>query len=249
MGIAHAVREGADCLGTLVGAVVVLGNRVVSTGYNGTPEGFLNCKAGGCVRCTNRMLEKTGRHAEMTDPAHVAGRSLDHCICVHAEQNAFITAARHGIRLEGATRLLDVEPVLRLPEGGRPGRHPPHRLRHVVPRRLRGRPRRPVSPPVRAPRRRRPARLRGDRRRTPADRGRPPTRGVTSQPPLAPSGSGYTSMASPAPSTSRHPRSHARPSSRAIRPRRRRCELGRRDRRHGDRHVGRAGGVAVARHR
>ena len=103
MGIAHAVREGADCLGTLVGAVVVLGNRVVSTGYNGTPEGFLNCRAGGCVRCTNRMLEKTGRHAEMTDPAHVAGRSLDHCICVHAEQNAFITAARHGIRLEGAT--------------------------------------------------------------------------------------------------------------------------------------------------
>jgi dCMP deaminase len=103
MGIARAVEAGADCLGTHVGAVVVLGNRVVSTGYNGTPEGFDNCSEGGCVRCHDRMLEKAGRQDEMSDPTHVAGRALDTCICVHAEQNAFITAARHGIRLEGAT--------------------------------------------------------------------------------------------------------------------------------------------------
>jgi dCMP deaminase len=103
MGIAKAVELGADCLGTHVGAVVVLENRVVSTGYNGTPQGFANCSEGGCVRCSDRKLEKEGRRDEMSDPTHTAGGALDRCICVHAEQNAFITAARFGIGIDGAT--------------------------------------------------------------------------------------------------------------------------------------------------
>lgn len=103
MGIAEAVETGADCLGTHVGAVVVLENRVVSTGYNGTPEGFDNCSEGGCVRCRDRVLEKAGRFDEMSDPSHTAGKALDRCVCVHAEQNAFITAARFGIRVDHAT--------------------------------------------------------------------------------------------------------------------------------------------------
>ncbi|MGH8983991.1 MAG: deoxycytidylate deaminase [Acidimicrobiia bacterium] len=103
MGIADAVEKGANCLGTKVGAVIVLNNRVVSTGYNGTPEGFDNCLDGGCVRCHDRWLEKQGRIEEMSDPAHRAGQALDRCVCVHAEQNAFITAARFGNAVEGAT--------------------------------------------------------------------------------------------------------------------------------------------------
>ncbi|MGH8984311.1 MAG: deoxycytidylate deaminase [Acidimicrobiia bacterium] len=103
MGIAEAVEAGADCLGTHVGAVIVLENRVVSTGYNGTPEAFDNCSEDGCVRCKDRWLEKQGRFDEMSDPAHTAGKALDRCVCVHAEQNAFITAARFGIRVDGAT--------------------------------------------------------------------------------------------------------------------------------------------------
>ena len=43
MGIAFAVREKANCLGNRVGAVIVKDNRVVSTGYNGVPEGMKNC--------------------------------------------------------------------------------------------------------------------------------------------------------------------------------------------------------------
>jgi dCMP deaminase len=103
MGIAEAVEAAADCLGTHVGAVIVLEKRVVSTGYNGTPAGFPNCSDRGCVRCYDRWLEKQGRSAEMSDPSHTAGRALDRCVCVHAEQNAFITAARFGIAVEGAT--------------------------------------------------------------------------------------------------------------------------------------------------
>jgi dCMP deaminase len=100
MRLADAVETGADCLGTKVGAVIVLEDRVISTGYNGTPSGFANCKDGGCVRCKDRWHEKQGNQHLMSDEAHKAGQALDRCVCVHAEQNAFITAARFGIRVD-----------------------------------------------------------------------------------------------------------------------------------------------------
>jgi dCMP deaminase len=110
MGIARAVEEGANCLGSHVGAVVVLDNRVISTGYNGTPTGFANCNAGGCVRCRDSSLFKEGRADEMSDSSHRPGAALDRCICVHAEQNAFMSAARFGIALEGATLYSTLSP-------------------------------------------------------------------------------------------------------------------------------------------
>jgi dCMP deaminase len=103
MAIALAVKTGANCLGTHVGALLVVEDRVITTGYNGTPSGFRNCDAGGCVRCHDSHLKKTGRQAEMTDQDHVSGAALDRCICVHAEQNAFNTAAKFGIAVKGAT--------------------------------------------------------------------------------------------------------------------------------------------------
>lgn len=98
MRVAETVETGADCLGSNVGAVIVLENRIISTGYNGTPTGFGNCKQNGCVRCLDSWLFKQGRKDEMSDPTHVSGAALDRCICVHAEQNAIVTAARFGIR-------------------------------------------------------------------------------------------------------------------------------------------------------
>lgn len=92
-----ANREGANCWGSKVGAVVVQGSgpageRIISTGYNGTPAGFKNCLDGGCVRCEHRRTDK-----------NAGGIGLDRCVCVHAEQNAFLTAARFGISVAGAT--------------------------------------------------------------------------------------------------------------------------------------------------
>lgn len=54
MGIAIAVRKRANCLGRKVGAVLVKENRIISTGYNGTPDDVKNCLDGGCVRCTKK---------------------------------------------------------------------------------------------------------------------------------------------------------------------------------------------------
>ena len=89
MGIAMAVRKKANCMGRRVGAVIVKRNRIISTGYNGTPEGMTNCLDGGCVRCKNQE-------------AYKASVGYDVCICVHAEQNALITAARFGNSIEDA---------------------------------------------------------------------------------------------------------------------------------------------------
>ena len=83
MNIAMAVRKKGNCLGRKVGAVIVKENRIISTGYNGTPEGLKNCTDGGCVRCRDRVTYK-------------ASVGYDVCICVHAEQNALISAARFG---------------------------------------------------------------------------------------------------------------------------------------------------------
>ncbi|MDD2942464.1 MAG: dCMP deaminase family protein [bacterium] len=97
MNIALAVRERANCKGRRVGAVIVRDNRIVSTGYNGTVEGMPNCLDGGCHRCAN-------------PEEYPAGSGYDVCVCVHAEQNAILTAARLGIALEGASMYTTLKP-------------------------------------------------------------------------------------------------------------------------------------------
>ena len=90
MGIAMAVRERADCLGSRVGAIVVVANRIVATGYNGTPENMTNCSEGGCHRCAHRE-------------EYPSGTGYDLCICVHAEANALLTAGRFGASTDAST--------------------------------------------------------------------------------------------------------------------------------------------------
>lgn len=87
---------GANCRGSKIGAVLVRENRVISTGYNGTPSGFKNCSDGGCVRCASDDFEP--------------GTGLDRCICVHTEQNALLTAAKFGNRVDGSTLYTTLSP-------------------------------------------------------------------------------------------------------------------------------------------
>jgi len=97
MEIAHVVATRANCSRRKVAAVVVSENRIISTGYNGTPRGVKNCFEGGCPRCAG------------TAPS---GSSLEECICVHAEQNAICQAAYHGTSLAGATLYVTISPCL-----------------------------------------------------------------------------------------------------------------------------------------
>jgi dCMP deaminase len=111
MQIALTVRTRANCTGSQVGAVLVRDNRIISTGFNGTPQGFMNCKDGGCVRCRDRAMRKVGRMSEISYPdLSDDEKHLDLCICVHAEANALLSAARAGMRTDDTSLYANYKP-------------------------------------------------------------------------------------------------------------------------------------------
>lgn len=93
--VAVTVRERANCMGRKVGAIIVKENRIIGTGYNGTPEGMDNCEDGGCVRCSKYRK---------------SSQLYDKCICVHAEQNAMIVAARFGHSIQNSIIYTTLQP-------------------------------------------------------------------------------------------------------------------------------------------
>ena len=97
MDIAHMVKRRSNCSRRLVAAVLVLDRRIIATGYNGTPRGVKNCFEGGCPRCSSDVP---------------SGSSLGECLCSHAEENAIVQCAFHGIRTQGATIYVTLSPCL-----------------------------------------------------------------------------------------------------------------------------------------
>lgn len=89
MDIAFTVAERSTCDRAHVGAVLVRDRRILTTGYNGAPAGLPHCDEVGHL---------------MVD---------DHCVrTLHAEQNAIIQAALHGIGTGGATAYVTHQPCL-----------------------------------------------------------------------------------------------------------------------------------------
>ena len=43
-----------------VGVVIVKNKKVCATGYNGTPEGCINCNEGGCGGCNSNLPKGEG---------------------------------------------------------------------------------------------------------------------------------------------------------------------------------------------
>ena len=88
--IAEAVLTRSTCLRRKYGAVLVKDDEIISTGYNGSPRGAVNC----CdvSRCTR---------AEQAIPH---GERYEACVAVHAEANAIISASRRD--MIGATLYL-----------------------------------------------------------------------------------------------------------------------------------------------
>ncbi len=89
MRIADAASERSTCLRRSVGAVLVRDRRILATGYNGAPEGLPHCVDVGCLIVDG------------------------HCVrTLHAEQNALLQAAAHGVSTQGATIYVTSEPCL-----------------------------------------------------------------------------------------------------------------------------------------
>ena len=97
MSIARVVASRSNCIRRKVGALIVSDRRIISTGYNGTPRGVLNCNEGGCPRCAGS--------AE-------SGTRLDECLCSHAEENAITQSAYHGVRVRDSSIYTTLCPCL-----------------------------------------------------------------------------------------------------------------------------------------
>jgi len=95
--IAKLVATRSTCLRRQVGAVIVKDNRILSTGYNGTPTGIAHCLERGCIR------------TELNIPS---GERHELCRGLHAEQNAIIQAAYHGVRINGADLYCTNQPCI-----------------------------------------------------------------------------------------------------------------------------------------
>ena len=95
LAIARDVSSRSNCLRRQVGAVIVKGKAIISTGYNGTPIGVRNCSEGGCLRCQSECRP---------------GEGYDTCICVHAEENAIVLAARYGASTDGSMMYTTLRP-------------------------------------------------------------------------------------------------------------------------------------------
>ena len=88
MEIAELVARRSTCLRRAVGAIIVKNKRILATGYNGAPSGIRHCAEIGCLR--EKMQIASGERHEL-------------CRGIHAEQNAIIQAAYHGVPIQGAT--------------------------------------------------------------------------------------------------------------------------------------------------
>lgn len=92
----------SNCMKRRVGAVLVRERRVVSTGYNGTPRGVVNCGEGGCSRCN---ADGDGLGGGGGSVGKAMGEGLEECVCLHAEENALLEAGRERVSgggVEGA---------------------------------------------------------------------------------------------------------------------------------------------------
>ena len=97
MEISKIVAKRSTCLRRHVGAVLVKDKSIISTGYNGTPRGLPHCLDIGCLR------------EEMNVPS---GERHELCRGLHAEQNAIIQAAYHGVNIKGSIMFCTNQPCL-----------------------------------------------------------------------------------------------------------------------------------------
>jgi dCMP deaminase len=86
--IVDLVSRRSTCLRRAVGAALVRDKRILATGYNGAPSKLQHCLDVGCLR--KQLQVPSGERHEL-------------CRGLHAEQNAIIQAALHGVSVKDST--------------------------------------------------------------------------------------------------------------------------------------------------
>lgn len=107
MEVALIVAQRSTCLSDQNGAVIVVDNRIVATGYNGAPAGKFHCNDIGVCR-----KELYGfKHFDKSIPGQL-GAAYEVSRSVHAEQSAICACAAHGIAINGGEIYVTREPCV-----------------------------------------------------------------------------------------------------------------------------------------
>jgi len=85
---AYLLGQESKCVSRKVGAVIAHDKRIIATGYNGTPPGFVNCNQ------KFKDYDETKHREE-----HHAWSKTYEC---HSEMNCLLFSAKHGISVEGS---------------------------------------------------------------------------------------------------------------------------------------------------
>jgi dCMP deaminase len=134
--ICNVIATNSKCHSRQIGAILVKDKSIIATGYNGPPRGVPDCKLRGLYDQafldeiksieenkqiffeektigfikTKEMVDKP-RYIWMGCPRHAlgykSGEGLEWCVAGHAERNALINAARHGVCVKGATMYMN----------------------------------------------------------------------------------------------------------------------------------------------
>ncbi len=97
MEITQVVAKRSTCLRRQVGAILVKDKRILSSGYNGAPSNLEHCSEVGCLR--QKLNIPSGERHEL-------------CRGLHAEQNAIVHAAMHGISIKESTMYITNQPCV-----------------------------------------------------------------------------------------------------------------------------------------
>ena len=93
--MARVIASRSTCLRRSVGALLVRDKRILATGYNGAPTNLPHCAEVGCRR------EQLGI---------ASGERQEICRGLHAEQNAIIQGALHGVSVRGSVLYCTTQP-------------------------------------------------------------------------------------------------------------------------------------------
>jgi dCMP deaminase len=96
MNLAKEVAKRATCDRGRAGCVIVKDNRILSTGYVGSPSGLPHCDDVGHLM--KKVIDDEGKITQ-------------HCMrTLHAEQNAIVQAAKFGVPIDGSTLYVKMTP-------------------------------------------------------------------------------------------------------------------------------------------
>ncbi|HAE60745.1 MAG TPA: cytidine deaminase [Eubacteriaceae bacterium] len=97
MEMLEIIKKRSTCMRRQVAALIVKDKRIIATGYNGAPTGTAHCGEVGCLR-EQQSIPSGSRH--------------ELCRGIHAEQNAIIQSAVHGVSVKDSTIYITHSPCV-----------------------------------------------------------------------------------------------------------------------------------------